>query len=985
MSQAGAPYQAAADEKKTKANVSASFGLLKLLDHAIWHYGVLFVHFADYMINAAAVAFLSVDYTYIDWASKLRLLSMGCSIVYAVDFVFRLAALRTAFCRSVACLFDLFAIICVGGALFCRVHFKDDESTTQFHIAKYLDEDQPLNGSDTHKFPKYRSNRIEMYLAGAYCIAVALRVVIKPHTRAYSQSLQRQNDTLLISMESLRSALRRIPNITEAAIEMMENDLTMICGRADGDMTNDELMNFLEKAVTRRPSGVSASAFLSHLRDLDAQSALRAYGAADVIKSTLRHWSNQRTALACTMLVVLVHASVSPLLAYFMGILGDEAFPNRVSKILKTYNNKSFVDTQVDPKNHYLDPDNGGADAYFTYFTPSKSLAVGVWGILLICIPFAIADFSMGYFQAKMIAKATQRVQNSLLRNILAQPTLFFSMRTEGDLNNLFQSDIARVNSLWQAVFWNLMHPVVSVIAGFAFLTYYEPSVGMATFGFSLILISSGPQGHASVKSKEFGSKNAFVAAEFQNAVSCQNVVRAYDIQSPLLSKFSASTSMLGKSQFLKDFWSGIVQIYVDSSMYLFVSVMTAGMAMKVFKGVMTAGDFFSAVTLLGRVSTPVTVLGGFVRVAISNASSLQRLDEIVHDESSTDDDNDKNLPVVPRMKQALRIHRLSFQYDVTTDIWNLQEINATFPVGHYVCIVGPSGCGKSTLLGCLMRFYEPTDGSIILDNYNLLQYSRSSYLAQTAVVFQDGGILNGSIMENIRLGNANATDAECIEAAELAECGSFVRGLKDGYETIVGQHATVTLSGGQTQRICLARALVRKPTVLLLDEATSALDAETEASIIDNLQRLAKHLNMTVISVTHRLSTTRTADSILVMQSGRVVDRGTYHELLARPMSAFAELMNKKSAAEERQRRGTNNGTNISFTIPSQFAEATESNGTSLRALELFAEELRVRADSREQGGRRQNGSHISDSGASDARSFGPKRVDTSEDYVVL
>ncbi|ETW07771.1 hypothetical protein, variant [Aphanomyces invadans] len=759
----------------------------------------------------------------------------------------------------------------------------------------------------------------------------------------------------------------------------MEHDMAIICGRTDGDMTNNELMQFLEKAVAHRPAGMTASTFLGHLRDLDAQSSLRVYGAVDVVKSTLRHWSNQHVALACTIVIVLVHAAITPMLAYFMGLLGDQAFPNRVNKIFKSgfhnvsnqWVNGTWVETQVMAKNKFFLA-NGTEDT-FTYFDPATSLSVGVWGILLICVPFAIVDFLMGYFQSKMIAKATLQIQGKLLQTILAQPTLFFSQRTEGDLNNLFQSDVARVNALWQAVFWNLMHPIVSVVAGFAFLIYFEPSVGMASLGFAAVLISSGPQVHAARRSKEFGSNNALVAAEFQNAIACQNVVRAYDIQPSLRTKFATSTTMLAKSQFLKDFWSGIVQIYVDSAMYVFVAIMTAGMATKVYQGDMTSGDFFSAVTLLGRVSTPVTVLGGFMRVAIGNASSLQRLDEIVYDKSETIECIQK-LPLMPRMEQALRVDQLNFRYDSTTDVWNLKDITTTFPMGHYVCIVGPSGCGKSTLLGCLMQFYEPSDGVIAVDNHNLQGYSKSSYMSQIAVVFQDGGILNGSILDNIRFGNSNATDEECKKAAELAECGAFIHALKDGYDTIVGQHATVNLSGGQTQRICLARALVRKPTILLLDEATSALDAETEASIIDTLESLAKKMNMTVISVTHRLSTTRTADSILVMQNGRIIDRGTYHELLGRPNGAFAELFNKSSSdAAVRASRNSN----ASFNRGSLIFDMDDSATNSQRALEQFADELRLRADSREAVGikSRKNSTILSDTNDKHPR----------DNYVVL
>ncbi|KAF0698550.1 hypothetical protein As57867_010792, partial [Aphanomyces stellatus] len=178
----------------------------------------------------------------------------------------------------------------------------------------------------------------------------------------------------------------------------------------------------------------------------------------------------------------------------------------------------------------------------------------------------------------------------------------------------------------------------------------------------------------------------------------------------------------------------------------------------------------------------------------------------------------------------------------------------------------------------------------------------------------------------------------------------------------------------------CLARALVRKPTILLLDEATSALDAETEASIVETLGRLARQLRMAVVSVTHRLSTTRSADSILVMQNGRVVDRGTYHELLGRPNSPFAELMHK--GTQETTRRGSesrNSLTRASFGYANPFAD--EVDVSSQRALEDFAEGLRVRAESNGSARSRKNSSFLSDSGLDRPTT---KRLE-SDNYVVL
>ncbi|OQR91283.1 ATP-binding Cassette (ABC) Superfamily [Thraustotheca clavata] len=917
---------------------SARMGCLRMVDNRQFHYLYMLLLFCDFFGNCIAVAFTSQESYYL-WGLKTRLYSCAFMVLYVFEMLIRTMSLRGALFRSPSSMFDLLALLLLAGSLACRFVFADALSKVKISQDGYFDEPQ------SKLYPKYKTNQYEQYWTALYCLLASARIIFKPRARIFSKKLHRyaDSDHLLISMASVRSALRRIPNITEAAIEMMETDLTIICGRTDGDMSRDELMQFLERALYYRPKEISANIFLSYLRDIDAQSSLFVYGAFDVVKSTLHHWSNQKGALFCTIMVVIVQACINPALAYLMQILGDYAFPKSVIDTA-IYNATTNYNIQRTIIFQNVTQDQMGNDIILDYIKPENTLKLGVLGILALCVPYVVVDYSMGYFQSRMISKATEQLQDKLLRTILAQPTLFFAKRSEGDLNNLFQSDIARVNTLWQAIFWNLMQPLVSVIIGFGSLCYFEPTSGILSFAFSAIIVTSGPQGRASKRSKDFGSKNAYVAAEFQNAIACQKVVRAYRIQAPLASKFSTSTTSLRTAQFLKDFWAGIVQIYVESAMFIFVSIITACLAIKVYNGGITAGDFFSAVTLLSRISTPVTVLGGFMRVAIGNASSLQRLDEIVNGElaDTTHDKADDMKPALQRMTRGITTQNLSFQYDHSSDVWNLVDVNASFPLGQYVCIVGPSGCGKSTLLSCLMQFYQPSDGKIMMDGNDVQNHSKKSYMNQVAVVFQDGGILNGTILENIQFGNIGATKEECMKAAELAECSSFIAGLKDGFETVVGQHATCNLSGGQTQRICLARALVRKPSILMLDEATSALDTETEASIVDTLRKLAKQSHMTIISVTHRLSTTRNADSILVMDAGRLVDQGTYNELLERPMGLFAELVNTTKEKEI-----TKTLTRQSFSYGNEYVEDLSNVLDTHRALQEFTQQLRTRADS--------------------------------------
>lgn len=806
-----------------------------------------------------------------------RDVSIVCGFIYVFDMTLRVVALWTAMLPSTSSLLDLFFVVLMVAILICRFCFISQEFA----------------------------------LTSVYMVLAAGRLMLKPRARTYSKKLHRlqsQQHRIRVSIESVKSALTRIPGMTPVSIEMLETDLIIICGKDEGDLTQQQLMQFLERALFYRPKELSATEFLSYLRDIDAKSTRSTYGAIDVVKSTLGHWSNQKFDLSCTIFVVCLNACANPLLAYFISYISNNAFPSSTSSGSTT------------------------------------DLRIGVIGILCICIPFVVGDYGVGYFQSKMISKATERMQKTMTDIILHQNTYFFSERSEGDLNNLFSSDIARVNALWQAVFWNLLNPIVSVLFGFGYILVCDWPVGLASFCFASILISSGPQGFAARKSQEFGSKNAYALAEFQNAVSCQKVIRAYEIQRPLLHKFGQNMSILRSAQFSKDFWASIVQIYIESAMYIYVAVITASLAIRVHTGDLESGDFFGYVTMLSRISTPVTTLGGFMRVAISNASSLQRIDEIIiglKDNEDSDNFDDSSLPDLPKMKGNMTLDNIVFRYDESMDHNVIDGLCANFAKGTYTCIVGPSGCGKTTLLSCILQFYEINSGTIRLDTLNIYNYNRRSFMDQIAVVFQDGGILNGTIYENIRYGNVGATDAECREAAAQAEC-QFIDDLSDGYDTVIGQHSRCNLSGGQVQRICLARALCRKPTILLLDEATSALDPETEASIVRLLQKLRHTMNMTIISVTHRLSTSVNADNILVLDHGKVAESGTYSELLRRPNGLFSEMVHD---CENQQIEETSLKSSRSFNVP-----GPRRDRDSRVALENFSKTLSARITSERQ-----------------------------------
>jgi ABC-type multidrug transport system fused ATPase/permease subunit len=214
---------------------------------------------------------------------------------------------------------------------------------------------------------------------------------------------------------------------------------------------------------------------------------------------------------------------------------------------------------------------------------------------------------------------------------------------------------------------------------------------------------------------------------------------------------------------------------------------------------------------------------------------------------------------------------------------------------GTSTALVGPSGSGKSTMIGLVAAFYRPTGGRILVDGHDLDHVRLSDYRSQLGVVLQDNFLFDGTILENIAYARPDATDEEVLRAARIARCDDFVETLPEKYQTIVGERG-IKLSGGQRQRVAIARAILADPRILILDEATSSLDSESEALIQEGLTELMR--GRTTFVIAHRLSTIRKADTILVVEGGRIVERGRHAELLALG-GRYADLYNRQYGLE--------------------------------------------------------------------------------------
>ena len=290
----------------------------------------------------------------------------------------------------------------------------------------------------------------------------------------------------------------------------------------------------------------------------------------------------------------------------------------------------------------------------------------------------------------------------------------------------------------------------------------------------------------------------------------------------------------------------------------------------------LTLGQLIAFRIISGYVTSPLLRLAQIWQNFQETALSLERLSDIVDSQQEADEYDRYNIPM-PSIQGAVTYENVSFRFG-TSGPWQLTNINLEFPAGMFIGIVGQSGSGKSTLMKLLPRLYEVNSGRILIDNYDITKVELYSLRRQVGIVPQDSLLFDGTVQENIALTNPDATAEEIIKAAMVACAHDFIMGLPSGYNTRVGERGS-SLSGGQRQRIAIARTVLQNPQLLILDEATSALDYETERQVCLNL--IEAFRGRTVFFITHRLTTIRNSDLILMMDKGAVVEQGTHQELM--------------------------------------------------------------------------------------------------------
>lgn len=526
-------------------------------------------------------------------------------------------------------------------------------------------------------------------------------------------------------------------------------------------------------------------------------------------------------------------------------------------------------------------PPNG---SWLSATTSQEGVMANLRFILLVALAIAVVSPAVLYARLYMLAHTLGRIsidiKNTLAAKLLRLPLAFHRAKHSGETLNRALNDATTSENAIKLVFGDFLQAGAMVIGGgftLFFISWQLTLISLlsapAVVG-TVALFARRIRKTARRRQEQLGE----VTQRLVEILSGIKVIKAFGGESLEENAFRREAARL----FRRDM--GVVRnrVLSRSVVELVTGVTGIGMlglgAWLVMNGLwgITPGTVAAFATVLATTYRPVKTLSrGWSKLSEALASA-ERFYEIIDMATEVPDTEDSI--AIDGVHESISFRDVSFHYDREPVI---AGINLEVRAGEVIAVVGRSGGGKSTLVDLLMRFYDPTFGSIEIDGRDLRKIKRDSLMAQMALVSQEPFLFDTSIAENIRYARPSASDEEVARAAAIAGADEFVTQLPEGYATEVGEFG-LRLSGGQRQRITIARALLKNPAILVFDEATSALDSKTEQTVQDAIDALRG--NRTLFIVAHRLSTIRRADRILVMQNGQIAQQGTHDELLSQP-----------------------------------------------------------------------------------------------------
>ena len=513
--------------------------------------------------------------------------------------------------------------------------------------------------------------------------------------------------------------------------------------------------------------------------------------------------------------------------------------------------------------------------------------------ILLTVLALYLVSAACSFFQSWILAGITQklayRLRGEISSKIHRMPMRYFARNTVGDVLSRITNDVDTMSSGMAQSVTQLVTNVtmlIGVLVMMLRISWLMTLIALIVLPVTGVLTSrivKRSQRYFVAQQKNLGDINGKVEETYAG----HNVVCAFNREGATQKEFDAINARLYRSAWKSQFLSGLmspVTTFVSKLGYVCVVVLGGSLAAH---GTITIGDIQAFISYMSSFTQPITQLAQISTQLQTMAAAAERVFAFLEEAEEPAD------PALPAPADHIRgdvsFRHVRFGYDPAQPV--IHDWSCDVPAGRTVAIVGPTGAGKTTMVKLLMRFYDVDAGAILVDGRDVRDYARGDLRRAFGMVLQDTWLFKGTIMENIRYGRPEATDAEVIAAAKAARADAFIRTLPGGYQMELNEEAT-NVSQGQKQLLTIARAVLANAPILILDEATSSVDTRTEQLIQEAMDHLMRGRTSFVIA--HRLSTIRNADCILVMRDGSIVEQGTHAELLARG-GFYAALYNSQ------------------------------------------------------------------------------------------
>jgi ABC-type multidrug transport system fused ATPase/permease subunit len=500
----------------------------------------------------------------------------------------------------------------------------------------------------------------------------------------------------------------------------------------------------------------------------------------------------------------------------------------------------------------------------------------------------AVLTWAQGYIMAGIALRAVYRLRQSVEEKLSRLPLRYFDRNPHGELLGRVTNDIDNLSTALQQGLSQILTSVLTIIGVMSMMFWISPllaGVSLVIIPMTIVVtsvIGRRSKAHFIAQWQRTGQLNGLVEETYTG----HDLVLAFGQQRRMTEDFGRRNEQLRQVGFRAQFLSGTLQPAAAFLSNLNYVVIAALGGFQVLAGVLTVGEVQAFITYSRQFAAPVTQIASQMNQLMSGLASAKRVFDFLDEPEETSvpaevpalDARVRDGRMLAHEARSVRLEHVFFSYDPGTPL--IEDFTLDVAPGHTVAIVGPTGAGKTTVVNLLMRFYEISGGRILLDGTDYGDLTREEVRSSFGMVLQDTWLFTGTIRDNIAYGKDGATDEEIAAAASAAYVDTFVRTLPDGYATVLDGDIS-GISSGQRQLLTIARAFLADPGILILDEATSNVDTRTEMLIQDAMSRLQE--GRTSIVIAHRLSTIRHADTIIVMDAGRIVEHGCHEELLSR------------------------------------------------------------------------------------------------------